>query len=173
MKYLTPIYLTLMHAFENRADHMLKLANEYTNGVSLMQEYCTLRLDGGRQSGKTEAVVEFAYKWLNRGGSVSIISISQSYAKTTENKLIKFIKEYDDYDKYRNEIVTTSIRDFLSKNCCKYRGMSFGRQLIIIDEPLRAPEMLKFYEAYYEHVIPSTYNRAPGDLPLFFVIGMQ
>ncbi|QYN80568.1 hypothetical protein [Kosakonia phage Kc304] len=177
MKYLTPIYLTLMHAFSNRADNRLEeLKDQKLYPISLMQEYCTLRIDAGRQSGKTEAVAQFTSEWLERGNSVVIISDTSKFAETTKKRIIdEHLKQqrhrYSAHE-LKRDIITVSIRNFLSGNCNKFRGISLSRVLFIIDEPIRLPEMYKFYSTYQKEVSTAVL-RTTNELPLFFVIGLQ
>ncbi|APD20510.1 hypothetical protein KNT59_gp154 [Klebsiella phage KPV15] len=68
-------------------------------------------------------------------------------------------------------IVPMTIREFLSNDSSyKFRGRKFGRALIIIEEPMKVPDMMKFYDMYQEAIRWSMPN---DTLPLFFVIGMQ
>lgn len=177
MKYLTPIYLTLMHGFKVHADYVLSRVHPELNYISILQEYCTLRMDGGRQSGKTKAVAEFAIEWIKDGGTVTVLSTKQAYARLTVEAIKKMNVGIDalDYKTLNDNLVVTSVRDYLSEDCCKYRGMTFGRQLIIIDEVIRCPEMYKFYAAYAERYHLSSLQKTHGKIghPLFFVIGMQ
>ena len=61
MKSLFAPYLSLMHAFKIRADDCIEILKEsHYTPVDILREYATLKIDGGRQSGKTKAVAEFA-----------------------------------------------------------------------------------------------------------------
>lgn len=135
-----------------------------------MQEYCTLRIDGGRQSGKSEAVAQFCKDWLSDGNDVVVISTN------TENSLClskRISAEYRSVTRVnkndKSKVIFTTIRDYLSGQGVKFRGIQLNRVLIVIDEPLKMPEMYKFYEMYEHYMGMSSLNQ----LPLFFVIGMQ
>lgn len=180
MKYLTAPYLTLMHAFHTHADKCLeqKHINHY-RVLDLMREYCTLRLDGGRQSGKTEALVSFASDWVEDGNSIIVMSEKTSYANETIRRIWKHHSRpgnlyRQDEIHFKANVLSTSMRSFLSDGSV-VRGRSLSRLLIIIDEPIRCPEMIKFYEAYLKYCIYATmHNRkTENELPLFFVIGLQ
>ncbi|BBC78182.1 hypothetical protein KNT65_gp134 [Escherichia phage EcS1] len=173
MKYLTPIYLTLMHAFNNRADDCLEdKNNKGLHPISLLQEYCTLRIDGGRQSGKTEAVSRFAAEWLADGKSVIVLANKSPYARKTRDRIMRRWMALENIDKVKGVLVDDTIRNFLSDNKDRYRGLSLQRTLIIIEEPIRIPEMYKFYEAWESMRVNYT-SQGEVPLPLFFVMGIQ
>lgn len=173
MKYLTPIYLTLMHAFKDRA--LACFNNPDHRGmhpISMIQEVGTLRIDGGRQSGKTEAAAQFAADWLARGDSVIVMAVNSSYAKETADRINRRWKSLEYIDKTKGVLLTDTIRKFLSDNKDQYRGIALQRTLIIIEEPMKIPEMYKFYEAWQSmHLNYISGGEAP--LPLFFVMGIQ
>lgn len=179
MKYLTAPYLTLMHAFHTHADSCLE---EYKNqrGHSLhalMQEYCTLRIDGGRQSGKTEAVSQFADEWITNGGDVVVLAEKVTYANATKDRIIgkhfrQLSPRYSAIE-LRSRIITCSIRDFLSDDCNKFRGRSLSRILFIIEEPIRLPELYKFYDKWYTDIRICHVSSARDVLPFFFIMGIQ
>lgn len=129
-----------------------------------MQDYCTLRIDGGRQTGKTEAVSMFAREWLNSGGQVIILSINQSYANTTRARI-----------GINKDVFCWTIRGFLSDSCAdRYRGLSLPKPLIIIDEPcFKMPEIYKFYKAFDDHFSVCNSKSEGSQLPIFFVLGTQ
>ena len=176
MKYLTAPYLTLMHAFKNHADNRLDHPNTtHYHPTALMQEYCTLRLDGGRQTGKTEAVAQFADEWLEDGGTIIVLGKTYAIANDTKDRIIReHTRKYNpakSAQELKREIITSPIRQFLSDSEIKFRGQTLQRILFIIDEPMHVPEMHKFYSAYHETI---RYCNRPGTkLPLFFVIGIQ
>ena len=177
MKHLTPIYLTLMHAFRDAADRRLNNPNySFYEPSCLMREYGTLRLDGGRQTGKTAAFCQFATDWLLEDGSVIILSTR--YTQSSE-LMEGILREYNSShlinklpaNEIAKSIVPMTIREFLSNDSSyKFRGRKFGRALIIIEEPMKVPDMMKFYDMYQEAIRWSMPN---DTLPLFFVIGMQ
>lgn len=178
MKYLTPIYLTLMHAFKDAANR--RLNNEdyqrIYDPIGLMHEFGTLRIDGGRQTGKTEAAVQFANDWLLEGGSVIILSTRYTQSNETVERIKRMhnssysINKLTDID-IRHNLIPMTMRSFLS-DTDKFRGRSLGRCLIVIEEPMKVPELDKFYQAYMENVRWSVISNT-NELPLFFVIGMQ
>ncbi|WPK18059.1 hypothetical protein [Escherichia phage BYEP02] len=56
--FLTGPYLSLMNAFTHHSDARVEeiCKNDYIPPFEdLLKQYCTLRLDGGRQSGKSTA----------------------------------------------------------------------------------------------------------------------
>ena len=178
MKYLTPIYLTLMHAFKDAADS--RLNNEdyrrIYDPVGLMSEFGTLRIDGGRQTGKTAAVAQFASDWLLEGGSVIILSTRYTQSVNVRDEIFETHKSARCINKLeeselRENVVTMSMRNFLSDKDT-FRGRSLNRCLILIEEPMKVPDINKFYSAYMETVRWSV-MRNTDKLPLFFVIGMQ
>lgn len=178
MKYLTPVYLTLMHAFRDAADSRLN-DDEYRriyDPIGLMKEYGTLRIDGGRQTGKTEAVAQFAKDWLLEGGSVIILSTRYTQSNETADvikrvyKSSRSINKSDDYDLNHN-VIPMAIRSFLS-DTSRFRGIRLNRCLFVIEEPMKVPDMNKFYSAYMENTRWSVMANT-DKLPLFFVIGMQ
>ena len=177
MKYLTAPYLTLMHAFKAHADLMLEKYKPYASPIELLGEYSTLRLDGGRQSGKTEAVVQFCVEWMEDGGSVYVISSSQQNSNATRHRISKAwnnrinFRSFDE-DYFKRNVLTDTVRAFLSDGGSKARGRTLNRILYIIDEPMNVPSLHKFYEAHYKGPFYATCNQT-DKLPLFFVIGMQ
>lgn len=177
MKYLTAPYLTLMHAFHAHADSCLEEQREGTSLHALMQEYCTLRIDGGRQSGKTEAASQFADEWIANGGDVVVLAEKVSYANITKDKIISkhFRQLSPRYSaiELRSRIITASMRDFLSDDCNKFRGRSLSRILFIIEEPIRLPELYKFYDKWYTDIRWCHQSSAREVLPFFFVMGIQ
>lgn len=173
---LTPIYLTLMHAFRQHADYVLERdSNRGLDEISMMQEYCTLRLDAGRQTGKSESVAEFCKDWLSEGNSVIVISEKLSQSLEISKRIDIAYNNVLRIQKSPAKIIATTKRKFLSDS--EFRGMSLKRPLIIIDEPMRIPEMYKYYEAYKDNVKSCTLSSGAKDkikdLPLFFVIGIQ
>lgn len=178
MKYLTAPYLTLMHSFRIRADRCL---DEYSEpGFSqhaLMQEYTTLRIDGGRQSGKTEAAAQFADEWIAEGNEVVVLAEKVEYAERTKKRILNKhsmqLRPRYSSTELRSRIITCSIRDFLSNNCNKFRGRSLSRILFIIEEPIRIPEMYKFYDKWYVDIRLCHRTSNNVKLPLFFVMGIQ
>lgn len=173
MKYLTAPYLALMQAF---SDHALERLDDpdlqYLNKISLMQEYGTLRLDGGRQTGKTEAVARFAADWLAEGKSVIVIANTYSYAKETCDRIKRRHSALENIDVQNGVLIADSVRSFLDSRHDKFRGVSLKRTLIIIEEPIRVPEMFKFY-ASWKDLAPCYVSSSETKLPLFFVMGMQ
>lgn len=172
MKMLTPLYLALMHAFSDRAQEIVgKFGPE--NSARIMQEYSTLRLDGGRQSGKTTAVVQFVADWLHKGNDVVFIGKNSNVSIRFKSMVAKYFKSglYVDYDaNIWNRIVLTSQRVFLSKQGINaFRGRSLNKTLFIVDEPIKV-DMTKYYEQYGEGAFYSCYR---GGIPMWFVIGIQ
>ncbi|BAQ22774.1 hypothetical protein AU156_gp124 [Edwardsiella phage PEi20] len=173
MKYLTAPYLTLMHAFHAHADDVLSNQKYEQDRIANMQEYCTLRLDAGRQTGKTEAVALFAADWIDEGGTVICLAYNSSYAKATEDRIrIKCMHKYVKINPL--QIFSHSMRSFLSDSGDRpYRGTSLSRVLVIIDEPCsKMPEIYKFYKAYEDNVKLAT-RTSGAKYPLFFVMGIQ
>lgn len=179
MKYLTAPYLTLMHAFHTRADSCLEQYKDQPQYSlhALMQEYCTLRIDGGRQSGKTEAVSQFADEWISNGGDVVVLAEKVTYANDTKDRIIgKHFRQLSprySATELRSRIITASMRDFLSDDCNKFRGRSLSRILFIIEEPIRIPELYKFYDKWYTDIRLCHISSGREDLPFFFVMGIQ
>lgn len=172
MKYLTSQYLSLMHAFKDHAISRLdNLDNQWQYPIAMLQEYGTLRLDGGRQTGKTEAVAQFAADWLSEGNSVIVIANKCEYADATCSRIKRRWKSLENIDKEKGVLMHDSVRSFLSDGKAKYRGLSLKRTLFIVEEPIRIPEMYKFYEAWDDLKVCYTTSK-PG-LPLFFVLGIQ
>ncbi|AFU64065.1 hypothetical protein ACQ31_gp182 [Salmonella phage STML-198] len=176
MKYLTPIYLTLMHAFKDQAFSRSNNPNFCYDPISDIRDNRTLRLDGGRQSGKTTAITEFASDWLNDGGSVIIISNKQSYAKITHAAISDkfFSNRNHNYNKqeFNNHCFVETVRSFIDNGGYQCRGRTLNRILYIIDEPIRLPDINKFYEAHFKGPHCSSFKNT-NELPLFFVIGTQ
>ena len=171
MKYLTAPYLTLMHAFYAHADDVLSNQKYEPSRISNMQEYCTLRLDAGRQTGKTEAASLFAADWIEEGGSVICLAYNSSYAKSTADR-IKIKCYHRNIEIGPNQLFSNAMRSFLSDSGGNaYRGLKLKRVLVIIDEPCsKMPEIYKFYKAYEDHVSLTVRD---GKYPLFFVMGIQ
>lgn len=169
---LTPIYLTLMHAFRNHADYVLE--QDKVRGlcpIAMMQEYCTLRLDGGRQTGKSEAVAEFCKDWMCEGNDVIIISNKLSQSLELSRRIERAYNNVHRMQKTPAKVIASTNRKFLSD--IEFRGMSLQRPLIIIDEPMKISEMYRYYKAYEDNLQICTLSSGIKDLPLFFVIGMQ
>lgn len=172
MKYLTSQYLSLMHAFTDHAISRLDNPdNSWMYNIAMLQEYGTLRLDGGRQTGKTEAVAQFAADWLSEGNSVIIIANKCEYARETYDRIKRRWKALESIDKDNGVLMYDTVRSFLSGHPDKFRGISLKRTLFIVEEPIRIPEMYKFYEAWDNLKVCYSANK-PG-LPLFFVLGIQ
>ncbi|CCI88692.1 phage protein [Yersinia phage phiR1-RT] len=178
MKYLTAPYLTLMNAFNIRSEAVLSketgFISQYSR-INILAEYRTLRIDGGRQSGKTEAVALFASDWIQDGGHVICLADSEKYAYDTVFRIRKKCDGLLNLPKdYRNNISTQSIRAFLSDSYDnQYRGVSMKKILIIIDEPCRKmPDIFKFYNAFENKLYINTVSSGKK-LPLFIVLGMQ
>ena len=175
MKFLTPVYLTLMHAFADRALERLDGPNwVHLNPISKMQEFGTLRIDGGRQTGKSTAVAEFASRWRDSGNDVIILSNNSSQSRELVDLIKRKCNSNYCIDKdHKGFIIGDTIRSFLDDDRFnKYRGLWINRVLVIIDEPMKVPEMYKFYKAYQTL---TTKYMCQGDkpLPLFFVLGIQ
>jgi hypothetical protein len=175
MQFLTPIYLTLMHAFADRAIERLD-SNQYTwyGPEAKMDMFGTLRIDGGRQTGKTSAVAQFAAEWAAKGNDVIVMSTVSHRSREVAGLIKKISKANPQYDSPKPGFVTyDTVRSFLDEgNYHKYRGLSLTRLLIIIEEPMKLPSMDKFYSSYLKMV---NQYMCQGDkpLPLFFVMGMQ
>lgn len=73
--------------------------------------------------------------------------------------------------KFPAKVLATTKRKFLSGE--EFRGQSLQRPLIIIDEPIRIPEMYRYYKAYEDNVQICTLSSGITEYPLFFVIGIQ
>lgn len=176
MKYLTAPYLTLMNAFKAHSEDVLSKQKYEQDRIANMQEYCTLRLDAGRQTGKTEAVALFASDWLEDGGQVIVLADTQVYARTTAIRIeTKYSPlRHGDEIKFRNNIFSQSIRSFLSDSGdVRYRGRTLSKILVIIDEPCsKMPEIYKFYKAFEDNIKVNT-RTSGAPLPLFFVMGIQ
>lgn len=171
MKYLTAQYLSLMHAFTDHAISRLdNPENSWQYPIAMLQEYGTLRLDGGRQTGKTEAVSQFAADWLSEGNSVVVIANKSEYARDTCDRIKRRWKVLESLDKENGVLMHDTVRSFLSGKD-KFRGISLKRTLFIIEEPIRIPEMYKFYEAWDD--LSACYSANKPKLPLFFVLGIQ
>lgn len=172
MKYLTAPYLTLMHAFKDRAFERLDSPDyAYLHPISRLQEYGTLRIDGGRQTGKTEAASQFAAEWLANGDSVVVIANQSSYSRETADRIERRWESLENYDKEKGVLINDTVRSFLGGSHNKFRGISLKRTLFIIEEPIRIPEMYKFYKAWEDLHINYISFKPP--LPLFFVMGIQ
>lgn len=172
---LTYNYLALMHAFRNHADYVLEqyANNKYLSSIGLMQEYCTLRIDGGRQTGKTESAVEFCKDWLAEGNDVIILSTKLASSIDTVSKIKRRYNDLRRIDKESGrKIIPMTIRDYLSGSD-KLRGISLNRVLIVIDEPMKIPEMYKFYYEYERQVRLCRIVSDNKEFPLFFVMGIQ
>ncbi|AHY25091.1 hypothetical protein AVV36_gp129 [Pectobacterium bacteriophage PM2] len=181
MSYLTAPYLTLMNAFKHHSYECLdrnKGQNIYP--TDLIRDFCTLRIDGGRQTGKTEAVSYFASEWIQSGGSVVVLANTASYANKTRDKIVKrhldqMCPKFTRHELNR-DIITCSIRSFLSDSCNNFRGRSLNRILFIIDEPINCPEINKFYVKWLKDITichTSKNTNLEEFIPLFFVLGMQ
>jgi hypothetical protein len=175
MKYLTPVYLTMMYAFKDRALERLDGETwDYLSPISKMQEFGTLRIDGGRQTGKTSAAAEFASRWRDEGGDVIVLSTNSSQSL----ELVDLIKRKCTTNRCLNRnhqgfVIGDTIRSFLADDGFnKYRGLRINRALIIIEEPMKVPEMSKFYKAYQD-LVERYMCQLNTPLPLFFVIGIQ
>lgn len=178
MKYLTAPYLTLMNAFKDRSEAVLSdktgFISQYSR-TNILAEYRTLRIDGGRQSGKTEAAALFAADWIQAGGHVICLADSERYAYDTARRISKKCKELlSPLEASHNNISTQSIRAFLSDSYDnQYRGVSMKDILIVIDEPCRKmPDIYKFYAAFENNLYINTISSGKK-LPLFIVLGMQ
>lgn len=174
MKFLTGPYLALMNAFVDRSKDVLRDKTEFYNRISLMQEYCTLRLDGGRQSGKTEALGMFARDWIEDGGEIIVLTDTIGFAEITRSRILSKFDHSITGINPKDKIYMQSIRKFLSSTCRdRFRGHSLSKVLVIIDEPChRMPEIYKFYKAYEEYISICTATSGL-QLPLFFVLGVQ
>lgn len=174
MKYLTPVYLTMMHAF---ADHALKRLDSskwnFNSQIICMQEFGTLRIDGGRQTGKSTALADFASSWRDSGNDVIVLSNKSSQSRQLVDLIKRKSTINNDIDRnHQGFIIGDTIRSFLSDGFNKYRGIRITRALIIIDEPMKVPDMSKFYQAYQD-LIQKYMCKPDTPLPLFFVMGIQ
>lgn len=176
MQYLTYPYLTLMHAFKDRAFERLDPHNDYwkcLTPMSRVSEFGTLRLDGGRQTGKSEAAALFAADWLHDGNDVIVISTNAAQSRELKERIERKAKGIQRIDSnLRGFCVHDTIRSFLDEDFNKYRGLSLTRALIIIDEPMKMPDVKKFYESYF-YLVNHCLCQGDKPLPLFFVMGMQ
>ena len=177
--FLTGPYLSLMNAFTHHSDARVEeICNSgfyVPDSPHLFKEYCTLRLDGGRQSGKSIAVTNFAANWLYDGGTVIVLSNTSSYAKISADHIKKEFSRYSS-DDIRFRLFTDSVRSFVGNRGSKFRGLTLSRILYIIDEPVKSPDMDKIYDIHIE-TVQYCYNSkcCIGGItrPQFFVIGMQ
>lgn len=177
MKSLFAPYLSLMHAFKARADERIEhLKESHYTGIDLLREYGTLKLDGGRQSGKTKAIAEFASDWIADGGCVWILGPFTRNAEDTAKKIRSTFNSYHGEITSNNLIVDTG-RSFIGNDGHKARGRTLNRILYIIEEPMTSPDMMKYYETHFKGPFYAcvTQAHATGEemMPLFFVIGMQ
>ncbi|WCZ66434.1 hypothetical protein [Yersinia phage MHG19] len=170
--FLTSNYLSLMNAFKHHSDARVdKLPSIYPkHSTSLLAEYCTLRLDGGRQSGKSVATTHFAADWLMDGGTVIVLSDKSSYARITADRIKKRMKEFGYSDNHL--LISNSVRSYVGNEAHFLRGRSLTRILYIIDEPMKV-DMGKIYEVHQKTVWPSMLGQGVDKQSLFFVIGMQ
>lgn len=174
MKFLTPIYLTLMHAFADRAEQQLeRLSKMNISRPYFNMEYRTLRLDAGRQSGKSSALLQFEADWLCSGGHVIHISWNSDSAKLAKEQCKELLKRnymFDPQQEIKKYHTVASIRQFLSDGWTdKFRGTTMEKVLVVVDEPLdRMPAISKLYEKYETSL--RFCSRTP---PLFFIIGCQ
>lgn len=159
-----------MHAFRQHADYVLD-RDRGLDEIAMMQEYCTLRLDAGRQTGKSEAVAEFCKDWMSEGNSVIIVSQNMAQSLEISKRIKLAYNSVLRMQKFPAKVLATTKRKFLSNIEC--RGMSLQRPLIIIDEPMRIPEMYRYYESYKDNWKFCSVASGNSDLPLFFVIGIQ
>lgn len=182
MKSLFAPYLSLMHSFKIRADDCIEILKEsHYTPIDILREYATLKIDGGRQSGKTKAIAEFAADWLHDGGTVWIISTHQRNSEETARRIRscyeKELIHQANPEEAKRMIIMDTIRSFLSNGGSKARGRTLNRILYIIEEPMKLPEMEKFYEAHFKGPFYACITQAHATgkeaLPLFFVIGMQ
>lgn len=174
MKFLTGPYLALMNAFVDRSKDVLSKQKYEQNRIANMQEYCTLRLDGGRQSGKTEALSLFARDWIEEGGEIIVLADTIGFAEMSRSRILSKFSHSISGINPKDKIYMQSIRKFLSSSCRdRFRGHSLSKVLVIIDEPCyRMPEIYKFYKAYEEYISICTATSG-AKLPLFFVLGVQ
>lgn len=146
----------------------LKIIDNYC----LYSEYCTLRIDGGRQTGKTRAMVEFAAEWLREGNSV--VYVTRNFKGSMDFNIR--IKRYTDLNYSfcidTDNLICCSRRDLLSDGCNAFRGRTLKNVLLIIDENVDV-NIDKFYEAYNDKILLSTKKNEENKPPLFFVIGRQ
>lgn len=176
--FLTGPYLSLMNAFTHHSDARVEeiCKNDYIPPFEdLLKQYCTLRLDGGRQSGKSTAVTNFAANWLYDGGTVIVLSNTSAYAKISAGHIKKEFSRYSG-DDIRFRLFTDSVRSFIGNKGSKFRGLSLSRILYIIDEPVKSPDMDKIYDIHIEtvhHCCNSNCCIGGITRPQFFVIGMQ
>lgn len=175
MQYLTYPYLTLMHAFKDHAFECLDSNSpwNFLTPMSRVSEFGTLRLDGGRQTGKSEAAALFAADWLHDGNDVIVISNKSSQSKELKERIERKAKGIQRIDSNcRGFCIHDTIRSFLNEDFDKYRGLSLTRLLVIIDEPMKMPDVKKFYESYF-YLANHCFCQGDKPLPLFFVMGMQ
>lgn len=172
--FLTSNYLSLMNAFKHHSDTRVDYLDPVypKKTINLLKDYCTLRLDGGRQSGKTSAVNQFAADWLLNGGTVIVLSDTSSYAKVTAKSIEKQAKQYG-YENSHYFLISNSIRSFVGNEAHQLRGRSLTRILYIIDEPMKAsPD--KIYEIHQKWVWPTQLSlQETIRQPLFFILGTQ
>lgn len=170
--FLTSNYLSLMNAFKHHSDARVDQLDAIypKHSTSLLAEYCTLRIDGGRQSGKTSATVQFAADWLLDGGTVIVLSDKSSYARITADRIKKRVKEFAYLDNHL--LISNSIRSYVGNEAHFLRGRSLTRILYIIDEPMNV-DMHKIYEVHQKTVWPAQLDQGIDKQSLFFVIGMQ
>ena len=164
-----------MYAFMDRALERLDSNKwNFLNSVSRMQEFGTLRIDGGRQTGKSSAAAEFASRWRDAGNDIIVISTTASRSREMVDLIKRKCNTNFCIDRdHKGFIVGDTIRSFLSEDgLYKYRGLSITRVLVIIDEPIKLPDMMKFYEAY-NRLVCEYVCQGQKPLPLFFVIGLQ
>ncbi|AIA80028.1 hypothetical protein JS09_061 [Escherichia phage vB_EcoM_JS09] len=176
--FLTGPYLSLMNAFTHHSDARVEeiCKNGYAPPFEdVLKQYCTLRLDGGRQSGKSTAVTNFAVNWLYDGGTVIVLSNTSAYSKISAGNIEKEFSRYSS-DDIRFRLFTDSVRSFIGNEGSKFRGLTLSRILYIIDEPIKAPDMDKIYNIHIktvQHCCKSKYCIGGIARPQFFVIGMQ
>lgn len=177
--FLTGPYLSLMNAFTHHSDARVEeiCKNGYVPPFEdVLKQYCTLRLDGGRQSGKSIAVTNFAANWLYDGGTVIVLSNTSAYARISADSIKNDFIRFSDED-IRFRLWHDSLRSFIGNEGHKFRGLSLSRILYIIDEPIKAPDMDKIYDIHIKTIqhCCRSHNADTGETvrPQFFVIGMQ
>lgn len=170
MKYLTPLYLSMMYAFVDCSREKLKNIPKYgMSDIGIYQEYRTLNLNGGRQTGKSTAVNQFVNEWISEGNDVVYIVNNYNSIKKTKRNINA--KEDDS-----GKVLFTTLRTFLSDSgSYPFRGQSMKNCLVVVDEPCtKLPELYKLYKAYEDNIKPCTMHMdKETEHPLFFVLGIQ
>lgn len=149
---LTETYKHMLYAFKEYANLRSEEYNGLLSPALIISQYRTMYMGSGLASGKTTALADFAYDWIQNDGKVIILSCPKTWAivgtkRKIEEKFTNIERKFLVRSRGDNSVIlTTSLRTFLSGEWYDIRGRAPEKYLIIIEDMRDFPDNYKIAE---------------------------